>query len=84
MEKNSASEIFQNVINDQIRDITGALNISDNVIVFGRTQAEHDAALQAVFQKFTEINLILNKKKCEFNKKSITFFGYVFQDKEFM
>ena len=75
---NSASEIFQKVINDQIRDIPGALNISDDVIVFGKTQAEHDVALQAIFQKFTEVNLTLNKKKCEFNKKSITFFGFVF------
>ena len=27
---------------------------------------------------FAEVNLTLNKKKCEFNKKSITFFGFVF------
>ena len=47
---NSASEIFQMVINELIRDIPGALNISDNVIVFGKTQVEHDAALQAVFR----------------------------------
>ena len=75
---NSASEIFQMVINELIRDIPEALNISDDVIVFGKTQAEHDAALQAVFRKFAEVNLTLNKKKCEFNKKSITFFGFVF------
>ncbi len=75
---NSASEIFQKMINDLIRDIPGALNISDDVIVFDKTQAEHDAALQAVFRKFTEVNLTLSKKKCEFNKKSITFFGFVF------
>ena len=66
------------VINELIRDIPEALNISDDVIVFGKTQAEHDAALQAVFRKFAEVNLTLNKKKCEFNKKSITFFGFVF------
>ena len=43
---NSASEIFQMVINDLIRDIPGALNISD-VIVFSKTQEEHNAALKA-------------------------------------
>ena len=75
---NSASEIFQMVINELICDIPEALNISDDVIVFGKTQAEHDATLQAVFQKFAEVNLTLNKKKCDFNKKSITFFGFVF------
>ena len=66
---NSASEIFQMVINELIRDIPEALNISNDVIVFGKTQAEHDAALQAVFRKFAEVNLTLNKKKCEFNQK---------------
>ena len=78
---NLASEIFQKVINEQICDISGTLNISDDVIVFGKTQAEHDAALTAVFRKFSEVNLTLNRKKCEFNKKSITFFGFVFSGK---
>ena len=60
---NSASEIFQMVINELIHDIPEALNISDDMIVFGKTQDEHDAALQAVFRKFAEVNLTLNKKK---------------------
>ena len=53
------------MISDLICDIPGALNISDDVIVFGKTQAGHDAALQPVFQKFAEVNLTLNKKKCD-------------------
>ena len=75
---NSASEMFQNVISNQIHDIPGALNISDDVIVFGKTQAEHNIALHEVFRKFSEVNLTLNKRKCELKKKSITFFGFVF------
>ena len=78
---NSASEIFQKLINEQIRDIPGALNISDDVITFGKIQADHDNALKAVFQKFAEVNLTLNKSKCEFNKRSIAFFGFVFSEK---
>ena len=27
------------------------------------------------------VGLFLNKKKCEFNKNSLTFFGFVFLDK---
>ena len=75
---NSASEIFQKVITEQIHDIPGTLNISDDVIIFGKTQDDHDTALKVVFQKFSEVNLTLNKSKCEFNKTSITFFGFVF------
>ena len=77
----SASEIFQNIINELIRDIPGSLNISDDVVVFGKTQADHDRALHAVCQKFSEVNLTLNQEKCEFNKNSITFFGFVFSSK---
>ena len=77
----SASEIFQKLINEQICDIPGALNISDDVIIFGKTQDDHDNALKAVFQKFAEVNLTLNKSKCEFNKQSISFFGFVFSEK---
>ena len=55
-----------------------SLNISEDVIVFGKSQADHDIALKAVFQKFAEVNLTLNKSKCEFNKSSLSFFGFVF------
>ena len=78
---NSASEMFQNIISEQIRDIPGTINISDDVIVFGKIQAEHDKALQAVFERFSTAGLSLNKTKCEFNKNSLTFFGFIFSDK---
>ena len=78
---NSASEMFQNIISEQIRDIPGTINISDNVIIFDKTQAEHDKALQAVFVRFSTTGLSLNKTKCEFNKNSLIFFGFIFSDK---
>ena len=31
-----------------------------------------------VFQKFLDANLTLNKRKCEFNKPSLSFFGFIF------
>ena len=76
-----ASKIFQKLINEQICDIPGALNISDDVIIFGKTQGGHDNSLKVVFQKFAEVNVTLNKSKCEFNKQSISFFGFVFSEK---
>ena len=35
---NSASEIFQNAVCEQIKDIPGALNISDDIIIYGKNQ----------------------------------------------
>ena len=43
-----------------LQGIEGVKNISDNIIVFGKSQADHDAALQAVFQKMRENNLTAN------------------------
>ena len=74
----SAAEIFQHTIQNLLSGIPGAKNISDDIIVYGRTQEEHDTALQAVFQRLLESNLTLNKDKCEYNKSSIDFYGYTF------
>ena len=74
----SASEIFQHIIHEQIRDIPNVLNISDDVIVFGTTQAEHDYTLRAVFQRFSDKGLTLNRAKCKFNQDQLNFFGFVF------
>ena len=57
------------------------LNISNDVIIFGKTQADYDESFHAVFCKFAEVNLTLNKSKCEINKSTLTFFGFVFFNK---
>ena len=38
----SAAEIFQNVIRATLQGIDGAINISDDTLVFGKTLKEHD------------------------------------------
>ena len=75
---NSASEIFQHIISEQIRDIPGSINISDDVIVFGKTRQEHDHALHAVLRRLAHSGLTISPEKCEFHKDSLTFFGLVF------
>ena len=74
----SAAEIFQNVIRATLQGIDGAINISDDTLVFGKTLKEHDQNLKAVFQRLKEKGLTLNKSKCKFRKDKLEFFGYVF------
>ena len=50
--------MFQNITSEQIRDIPGKINISDDVIVFSKTQAEHDKALQAGFERFSKAGFL--------------------------
>ena len=74
----SAAEIFQNVIRETLEGIDGAKNISDDILVFGKSHEEHDQNLRAVFQRLREKGLTLNKSKCEYRKDKLEFFGYVF------
>jgi hypothetical protein len=75
---NSAAEIFQEAIRSVIEGVPGSLNISDDIIIYGSTQAEHDERLERVLECLRQNNLTLNKSKCEFNKSSIVYFGYTF------
>ena len=74
----SAAEIFQNVIRETLEGIDGAMNISDDILVSGKTHEEHDQNLRTAFQRLREKGLTLNRSKCEYNKDRLEFFGYVF------
>ena len=54
------------------------LNTSDDILVYGQNQADHDRALRKVLQRLKDKNLTLNKGKCEFNRDSIEFYGFTF------
>ena len=80
----SASEVFQNVIANVIDGIDGALNMSDDIFVFGKGRSdsealkEHDAYLNQVLQRLQESGLTANLPKCEFRKPKMEFYGMVF------
>ena len=60
----SAAEIFQNIICETLAGIPGAINLSDDILVFGKSQEEHDQALEATFKRLRESGLTLNWNKC--------------------
>ena len=37
----SAAEVFQNIISQQIQDIPGTINLSDDILVFGKDDEDH-------------------------------------------
>ena len=75
---NAASEIFQNTIEELLTGLPGCKNISDDIVVFGKDQATHDANLRQVLERLQSHNLRLNKEKCHFSKSEVMFYGYVF------
>lgn len=78
---NAASEIFQNAISSLLHDIPGVRNLSDDIIIHGKTQAAHDQTLQATLQRLNDNGAKLNKEKCVFSTQELIFFGHVFNAK---
>nr|XP_054598071.1 uncharacterized protein K02A2.6-like [Nothobranchius furzeri] len=75
----SAAEDFQNTICQVLQGVDGIKNLSDDIIVHGKTQADYDKSVTLVFQRLKEKGLTLNREKCEFNKSRLEFFGFIFQ-----
>jgi hypothetical protein len=73
----SAAEIFQNTPRSALEGLDGVRDISNDIIVFGCTQEEHDNRLERLFIRLHERNLTLNKSKCEFNKDKLEFYGHI-------
>ena len=78
---NSAAEQFQEAIRSLIRDIQGTINLSDDILVYAKTKEEHDKILRRVLQKLRDNNITLNPDKCEFNKSTLKYYGYIFSAK---
>ena len=74
----SAAEIFQKSIEDVLQGIEGVRNISDDIIMFGKSQTDHDNALRAVLQRMRDNNVTANPDKCLFNQSPIDFLGHRF------
>ena len=74
----SAAEVFHYTIRDVLNGLKGVINISDDILVFGRTRLEHDQNLHACCQRLCENGLTLNHDKCSYNKESLDFFGNTF------
>ena len=75
---NAASDIFQHVIFTQLQGIPGVLNISNDILVYGKTPQDHHRSLQAVFERLQDHGLTLNKDKCLLYQTELTLFGFVF------
>ena len=58
-------------------DIHGVICLVDDVLVCGKTQAEHDERLKEVLSRLSKVGLTLGRDKCEINKRSVKFLGQI-------
>ena len=59
-----------------LKDHAGTHVIMDDILVHGKTLEEHDARLAAVLKTIESSGLKLNREKCQFRKKQLTYFGH--------
>ena len=72
---NAAAEIFQYTLQTQLQGLNGVKNIADDIIIYGKTRAEHDGNLDKCLQRLAHRGLTLNASKCHFLRPTLEFFG---------
>ncbi|CAI6367348.1 unnamed protein product [Macrosiphum euphorbiae] len=77
---NSAAEVFQDEIRQVLVNIPNVMNVSDDILIYAKSQDEHDNILEKVLSRLQEKGLTLNYEKCLFSVKKLTFFGYQFSE----
>ena len=73
----SAPEHFQKQMSHILQGMDGVLCQTDDVLVFGKDQAEHNTRVAAVFERIQAAGVTLNPDKCEFGKTYLKFLGHV-------
>lgn len=78
---NAASEIFQAAVGELLTGLEGVKNVSDDIIVYGKTAEEHDSNLSAALERLESYNVKLNRDKCKFSRTEVKFYGHIFSQK---
>lgn len=71
-----APELFQKILEKMLLKCDGAINFIDDILIYGRTEQEHNLRLQKVLQVLEENNVLLNNEKCLYKVKKVNFLGH--------
>ena len=74
-------DVFQQKMDAILKSCPGTLGIADDVAVFRRSEAEHDANLHNLMRVSREHGLVFNSKKCAIKAPQISFFGTIYDVK---
>ena len=75
---NLSQDVFQERMDNILEHCTGTMSIADDVGVFVKDEAEHDANLHNLMKTARRHGLVFNIDKCEIKRQSLKFFGLVF------
>ena len=72
-----ALKIFQHIMDQLLKGITGAASITDVIIVAGRDVTEHDQVFHKVIERATQYNLKMNLDKCQIRKAEVPYVDHL-------
>jgi len=75
----NAPSTFQDMMNHVLSDIldVGVLAYMDDILVYGKTQEEHDALVKDVLERLRKNGLAVLPEKCTWSAQEVEFLGYV-------
>ena len=71
-----APAIFQRTMESLLQDMDQVVVYIDEILIVGRTQAEHLKKLDEVMQRLKEAGMRLKKEKCRFFQPSVEYLGH--------
>ena len=75
-----AQDVFQRKLDMIVLSVPGVTGIADDMIIYGKTDHEHDGNLNFL-EVYRKNNLTLNPDKMHFRLPKVSFFGHTWSDK---
>ncbi|KAI4293527.1 hypothetical protein PAPHI01_2801, partial [Pancytospora philotis] len=74
----NAPAVFQRYMDQILKEEIGVscYVYVDDILIYGKTEAEHDERVKRVLAALSKHNMAINDKKSEFKKRTIEFLGY--------
>ena len=76
-----AQNVFQWKLVAIFLSVPGITEIADDMIIFGKTDQEHNGNLLKFLEVCRKNNLTLNPEKMQFRLPNVSFFGHTWSDK---
>ena len=73
----SAPEHFQKRMSSILAGLDGVVCLIDDILVFGRSQSQHDNRLQYTLERIQNSGVTLSYEKCVFSQNSVKFLGQI-------
>lgn len=73
---NCAPELFQNLMESILGGCRNTVVFIDDIMIFGETEDEHDAAVKQTLHVLSQYGILLNDHKCRFKQRQVMFVGH--------